>query len=127
MKLIGKNAYIFLDSFSQANLIAGTGANSTIVSTKYFIYKKGAGSNLPGFEGSFFQAPKMGITQLVLVADDSVLPLNPKRFCKTSADISFEQGVIDISDDCTPGASMLDGVVKVSGSFSGFYSEDEAT
>jgi hypothetical protein len=52
------------------------------------------------------------------------MPVNPQRFCKTSADYSIEQGSVDVGDDCDPGASILDGIIKISGSFSGFVQED---
>jgi hypothetical protein len=55
------------------------------------------------------------------------MPIDQRRFCKTSADYSVEQGTVDVGDDCTPGASILDGIIKLSGSFSGFFQEDLET
>ena len=55
------------------------------------------------------------------------MPIDQQRFCKTSADYSVEQGTVDVGDDCDPVATLLDGIIKLSGSFSGFFQEDLET
>jgi hypothetical protein len=82
----------------------------------------------PGFGvGQIFRSPKTGSTQIILQEGDRVMPIDRQRFCKTSADWSIEQGTIDVGDDCDPGATILDNVLKLSGSFSGFFQEDVET
>jgi hypothetical protein len=126
-KLIGSKAYLFFDTFDPAAVIIGDDTITTQPLTKYFVVSRGTGSNLPIGEGGIFQSPKSGSTQITLKTGDRVQALNPQRFCKTSADISVQQGVVDVGDDCDVGASVLDGVVKASGSFAGFIQEDMET
>jgi hypothetical protein len=126
-RLIGSKAYLFFDTFDNSAVIVGNNTLTTQPLTKYFVVSRGAASDLPVGEGGIFQSPKSGSTQIVLRQGDRVQALNPQRFCKTSADMSIEQGVVDVGDDCDVGASILDGVIKASGSFAGFIQEDIAT
>jgi len=87
---------------------------------------KGAGSSLPFGKGFPFKAPK-GATQITLVSGDSIYPLDPSRFCKTSASLSAEQGTVDVGDDCDPGATIPDGITTYSGSLAGFFRFDDET
>lgn len=128
-KLIGNKAYIFFDTIEPSKILTGDGVLVTEPSTWYFVVDRGEPSGIPaGFiPGSIFRSPKQGISQLVLQLEDRVMPMNPQRFCKTSADYSIEQGSTDVGDDCSPGESILDGIIKISGSFSGFVQEDIQT
>jgi hypothetical protein len=129
MKLIGNKAWLFFDTIEPAKIVAGTGNNLTIPNRWYYVVGRGEPSGIPGgfVAGTVFRAPKGGSTQLTLIPGDRVMPINPQRFCKTSADYSVEQGSVDVGDDCEPGASILDGIIKISGSFSGFVQEDVET
>jgi hypothetical protein len=131
-KLIGNKAFLFFDTYDPARTVHGNGAITTSPETWYYIVGRGmtvAGSGIPaGFiEGQIFRSPKTGAQQLVLQDGDRVMPIDQQRFCKTSADWNTEQGTIDVGDDCDPGATLLDGVLKLSGSFSGFFQEDIET
>ena len=97
--------------------------------TWYYILKKAdAASGLPADIPVFtpFQSPATG-TQFTLASGDQLLELDLERFCKTTADFSFEQGSIDVSDDCDPGAQIPDGITSISGSLSGFFRFDDVT
>jgi hypothetical protein len=129
-RLAGNKAMLFFDTFDPARVIAGDGEVTTVAATWYYVVGRGIGlSGLPdGFrDGGIFRSPKAGSSQLVLQEGDRVMPIDTQRFCKTSADWSVEQGTIDVGDDCDPGATMLDNVLKLSGSFSGFFQEDIET
>jgi hypothetical protein len=128
-KLIGNKAWLFFDTYDPARTVHGDGEITTTPDTWYYIVGRGAVSGLPdGFSaGQIFRSPKTGSSQLVLEAGDRVQPIDRSRFCKTSADWSVEQGTIDVGDDCDPGATILDNVLKLSGSFSGFFQEDIET
>jgi hypothetical protein len=131
-KLIGNKALLFFDAYDPARTIHGDGTIATGPETWYYVIGRGTGSGgsgLPeGFrEGGIFRSPKTGSAQLVLEEGDRVMPIDRQRFCKTSADWSIEQGTIDVGDDCDPGATILDNVLKLSGSFSGFFQEDVET
>jgi hypothetical protein len=127
-KLIGNKAYIFFDTYEPSKTIHGDGEVTTAAKTWYFIVSRGEPSGIPaGFRaGGIFRSPAQG-SQLVLEPGDRVMPIDQRRFCKTSADYSIEQGTVDVGDDCDPGASILDGIIKLSGSFSGFFQEDVET
>jgi hypothetical protein len=129
-RLIGNKAYIFFDTYDQARIVHGNGINTSQPKTWYFVVGRGEPlSGIPaGFgSGSIFRSPNAGSTQLIFKAGDRVMPIDPQRFCKTNADYSVEQGVVDVGDDCDPGATVLDGIIKLSGSFSGFFQEDIET
>jgi hypothetical protein len=130
-KLIGNKAFLFFDNYEPSRTVHGSneGTVNTAANTWYYVVGRGELSGLPpGWEtGGIFKSPKTGATQLVLKDGDRVMPITPDRFCKTSADYSIEQGTIDVGDDCDPGATILDNVLKLSGSFSGFFQEDIET
>jgi hypothetical protein len=131
-RLVGNKAMLFFDTFDPTKVIAGsdTATVTTAPETWYYIVDRAlAGSGIPaGFiNGGIFRSPKTGEAQLILKDGDRVMPIDTQRFCKTSADWSVEQGTIDVGDDCEPGATMLDNVLKLSGSFSGFFQEDIET
>jgi hypothetical protein len=131
-KLIGNKAYIFFDTFDADRVIHGETAGPPVLTepkTWYFVVGRGSPSGIPdGFQsGGIFRSPVDGATQLTLLDNDRVMPIEQSRFCKTSADYSVEQGTVEVGDDCDPGATILDGVIKLSGSFSGFLQEDVET
>ena len=126
MKITGAKAQIFLDSFNSSSMINGTGSNTTVAKQKYFVIGKGAGSNIPVIEGSFFQAPVTG-SQITLVTGDRLFAITPERFCKTTASLEMSTGEVDISTDCAPGAKMSDGIVTFSGSIATLFDYNEAT
>jgi hypothetical protein len=129
-KLIGNKAYIFFDTYEPSRIVHGNGTITSHPKTWYFVVGRDeTESGIPaGFGiGSIFRSPKSGASHLIFRTGDRVMPINQQRFCKTSADYSVEQGVVDVGDDCDPGASILDGIIKLSGSFSGFFQEDLET
>jgi len=126
MKITGAKAWIFFDSFDAEKVISYSGTPvSTEAGKWYFILETGTGSSFP-YKGSVLKAPTTG-TQISLVAGDQIFPIDENRFCKTSASLSAEEGTIDVGDDCDPGASILDGMVQISGSLAGFFRLDDTT
>jgi hypothetical protein len=90
------------------------------------------GSSLPTIGGStaIFRSPDTGSANgITLAAGDSVYPLDMSRFCKVDANVSAEEGTIDVTDDCEDGynAMILDGYATISGDISGFVKVDEET
>jgi len=128
MKLTGLKAWVFFGSFDKEKVITCTGGAPVLTEAEkwYRVMNKGAGSSLPLETGFPFKAPP-GAGQIALVAEDSVYPLDPARFCKTSASLSAEQGTVEVGDDCDPGATILDGVVNYSGSLAGLFRYNDET
>ena len=126
MKITGSKAYVFFGGFDAAAVISGAGAQ-TEAGKWYRILEKGEGSDLPLERGFPFRAPAAGNGQITLVMGDRIAPLDPARFCKTSANINAEEGTVEAGDDCDPGATILDGIVKFSGSLAGFFRYDDET
>lgn len=89
-----------------------------------------AGSQLPGGAISLvFRTPDTGETAITPIAGDDVYPLTLTRICKTDAEVTFEEGTIDTTDDCGAGFTqeILDGFKKISGTLNGFAKFDDAT
>jgi len=127
MKITGAKAWAFFDSFDQSKIISGSmSIISTEAGTWYRIIEKGENSNLPFFEGFPFRAPS-GSVQIALVPGDRIYPLEPRRFCKTTASVQAEQGTVDVGDDCDPGATILDGIINITGSLAGLFNYDDQT
>jgi len=129
MKLTGLKAWVFFDSFDKDKVITYSGGTPVLTEPEkwYRVMGKGAGSRLP-FEAGFpFKAPKEGEEQISLVIGDSIYPLDPQRFCKTSASLQAEQGTVDVGDDCDPGATIPDGITTYSGSIAGFFRFNDET
>ena len=127
MKITGSKAWVFFDSFDPSKIISfnGTGTAPVTQAEKWYrVMSKGAGSRLPFETGFPFKAPK-GTSQITLVSGDSIYPLDPTRFCKTSASVSAEQGTVDVGDDCDPGDTILDGIIKITGSLAGLFRYDD--
>ena len=88
-------------------------------------------SNLPiGKVSAVFRSPdSTSATPLVPANGDAVYPLTLEKICKTDAEVSLEEGTIDVTDDCEEGynASILDGYKTISGSLNGFMKFDDET
>jgi len=126
MKLTGAKAHVFFDSFDEARVMEYNNVPTpTQPDTWYFILERGAGSAFP-YEGCVIKSPSTG-SQISLVAGDKIFPIDESRMCKTSASVSMEEGTIDVSDDCDPGATILDGTVSITGSLGGFFRYDDQT
>jgi hypothetical protein len=126
MKITGAKAHIFFDSFDPSRIITGTGSNATTAGTWYKVMEKGEASNLPFEENYIFRAP-ISETQITLKTGDKIYPFQMDRICKTSADLSAQQGTVDVGDDCDPGASILDGIVVRSGSIGSLFQYNRTT
>jgi hypothetical protein len=126
MKLAGSKAHIFFDSFDPSRVITGDGAITTTAGQWYRIMAKAPASDIEFPENYIFRAPTSG-TQITLETGDKIYPFDMERICKTSADLSAEQGVVDVSDDCNPGASILDGNITMSGSIGALHRFNDIT
>jgi len=125
----GKNAFL---SLTQRGTIVDT-VIALDPNEWYEICKVGPATGLP------FTAPKVGVvfktpdtsyaTPITLAAGDAVFPLTVDKTCKVDANISNEEGTIDVTDDCSNGynANILDGYVTISGDVSGFLKIDDIT
>ncbi len=110
-------------------VIDGDGTKTTDAGKWYIVLKKAEmSSGIPTAIpiNTPFQA-KATETQAKLVEGDQLLEIDFERFCKTTADFSLEQGSIDVSDDCNPGAQIPDGITAISGSLAGFFQFDDTT
>lgn len=114
----------------RGTLVEGDGATALTANTWYEIKSVAtSGSVLPiGKESAVFRTPDTGTT-LTPVAGDDVYPLTLNRICKTDAEVSLEEGTIDVTDDCEEGfnAVILDGYKSISGSLNGFLKFDDET
>jgi hypothetical protein len=80
--------------------------------------------------GAVFRTPDTGsASPVTMVSGDEVWPLTLTRICKTDAEVNFEEGTIDVTDDCEEGytAVILDGYKKISGTLNGFAKFDDET
>jgi len=128
MKQSGSARKAYL-AFGGQVLSGGGSSAETEAGAWYLILKKDpSSSTLPEDIpiNTIFQAPSSD-AQITLAAGDQVLKIDFERFCKTTADFSFEQGSIDVSDDCDPGAQIPDGITSISGTLSGFFRFDDVT
>ena len=123
MKITGSKASVFFESFDDSKMLT---SGQTEAGKWYFIFNRGAASGLPLAEGFPFRAPEGG-SQITLSTGDKIYPLDPDKFCKTSASLSAEEGSVDAGDDCDPGATILDGIVKITGSLAGLFRYDDQT
>jgi len=123
MKVTGAKAHVFFDSFDEDRVITN---GQTTENKWYFIMERGEGSNFP-YDGSVIKSPSDANNQITLVSGDKIFPIDENRMCKTSLSVSAEEGTIDVSDDCDPGATILDGTVAITGSIGGFFRFDDQT
>jgi hypothetical protein len=126
MKISGAKAHIFFDSFDPSRIITGDGSITTTAGQWYKIIEKDGAGDIPFMVGYIFRAPITG-TQITLGVGDQIYPFEMDRICKTSADLSAEQGTIDVSDDCSPGSSILDGNITMSGSIGSLFQYNDTT
>jgi hypothetical protein len=127
MKIVGSKAQVFIDNFNSSNIIEGDGTITTDGKQKYFVISKATASNIPVAEGTFFMAPNVGETQIILEVGDKLLKIDPDRFCKTTASFEFAMGSVDVGDDCDPGATISDGILTITGSLAGLFRYDDTT
>lgn len=115
----------------RGTLVEGDGIATLSPNTWYEIAAVAStGSTLPiGVETAVFKTPDTGSTALVPASGDNVYPLTLSRICKTDAEVTLEEGTIDVTDDCENGynAMILDGYRTVSGTLNGFLKFDEET
>jgi hypothetical protein len=127
MKLTGAKAHVFFDSFDESRIITYEGTPVLTEPNRwYLVMERGEGSNFP-YEGSVIKSPHSSNNQISLVAGDKIFPIDENRMCKTSASVSVEEGTVDVGDDCDPGATILDGIVNITGSLGGFFRYDDQT
>jgi hypothetical protein len=135
-KYSGRKALIYSDVLDPSRAINGgtTPATKTEKDTLYLITKKAQAPTVSGLpatlpEFALFFSPYAEAAQFTLAAGDQLIPLDLTRVCKASADVSMEQGTLDVTDDCSGpyGESILDGVTQISGSLSGFMQYDPVT
>jgi len=126
MKITGQKAQVFIDSFNDSSIINGNGNNTTKENKKYFVIDKADNSNIPVVKGTFFIAPQTG-QQIELQEGDRLFEINEERFCKTNASFEFSFGSVDVGDDCDAGATISDGILKLSGSLAGLFRYDDET
>jgi hypothetical protein len=76
-----------------------------------------------------FRSPDTSATQITLADGDKAYPLTLKQIAKTDAEITCEEGTIDVTDDMENGfnAYILDGYKDISGSLNGFLKFDDET
>jgi hypothetical protein len=90
-----------------------------------------SGSALPFVtSGAVFETPDVSAASpITLVAGDSVIPLTMDKVCKTDGEVTFEEGTIDVTDDCGEGynSMILDGFTTLSGTINGFTKIDDTT
>ena len=91
----------------------------------------GASTALPiGEITAVFKSPDAGsLNKIALSTGDAVYPLTLEKICKTDAEVTLEEGTIDVTDDCENGynASIFDGYKAISGTLNGFTKFDDAT
>jgi len=117
---------------SKGALVEGDGLTALQPNTWYQINTVAtSGSGLPtDIETALFETPdSTSATEITPATGDSVYPLTLKKICKTDAEVSAEEGTIEVTDDCEEGyvANILDGFANITGSLNGFMKYDEAT
>lgn len=114
----------------RGTLVVGDAVIALQPNTFYEIQTKAAVSALPiGHVSAVFRTPDVSSTAIIPAVGDSVFPLELTRVCKTDADVSLEEGTIDVTDDCEEGfnANILDGYRTISGTLNGFLKFDDLT
>jgi hypothetical protein len=118
---------------ARGTLLEGDGVTVlTTANTWYEIAaKKATGSELPEDlpVTGIFKSPDTGGTQITLADGDDVYPLTLTQMCKTDAEVTCEEGLVDVTDDCEEGftANILDGYKNITGSLNGFLKFDDET
>jgi hypothetical protein len=116
---------------TRGTLVVGNGTIALAPNAWYEIESvKTTGSTLPiGKVTAIFKTPDTSSTAITPAIGDKVYPLTLETICKTDAEVTAEEGTIDVTDDCEHGynASILDGYATISGSLNGFMKFDDAT
>ena len=116
---------------TRGTLVVGNGTTALAANAWYEIQAvKATGSTLPiGKVTAIFKTPNVAETAITPAIGDAVYPLTLEVICKTDAEVTAEEGTIDVTDDCENGynASILDGYATISGSLNGFMKFDDAT
>lgn len=116
---------------TRGTLVTGNGTTALSANKWYEIESvKATGSALPiGIVTAIFKTPDTSNTAITPAIGDNVYPLTMDVICKTDAEVTAEEGTIDVTDDCENGynASILDGYATISGSLNGFMKFDDAT
>ncbi len=103
----------------------------TVANTWYEIKAIATTSALPSDlpVGGVFKSPDTGGVQITLGDGDDVYPLTLTQMFKTDAEVSCEEGLIDVTDDGEEGftANILDGYKNITGSLNGFLKFDDTT
>jgi hypothetical protein len=128
MAYISKSGFKTVAAKATRGSILSTGM--TAANTWYEVATVGTTSALPDERvGSVFRSPDTSDTQITLGTGDSAYPITLEQICKTDAEITCEEGTIDVTDDCENGfnAYILDGYRDISGTLNGFLKFDDAT
>ncbi len=115
---------------TRGTLVEGDGLVSLAANKWYEIESVASSSVLPiGEVTAVFKSADVSGTQLVPATGDNVYPLTLERICKTDAEVTLEEGTIDVTDDCENGynANILDGYKSISGTLNGFTKFDDTT
>jgi hypothetical protein len=89
-----------------------------------------SGSTIPiGEVTGVFKTPDTTETAITPAIGDDLYPLTLEQMCKTDAEVTAEEGTIDVTDDCENGfnAMILDGYKTISGTLNGFLKFDDET
>ena len=126
MKLSGKSTFVVRATRGPVIDTGALPANS-------FVEIRAIGASTAFPDGlpvtGIFITPDASATAVTLAAGDEAYPLSLTRIAKTEADMTAEEGVIDVTDDAEGGynSSILDGYKSLSGSLGGFLNYDEST
>lgn len=116
---------------TKGTLVVGDGIAALAANSWFQISTIAAsGSTLPiGELTAVFKTPDTTATAITPIVGDDVYPITLDRICKTDADVTYEEGTIEVTDDCEEGfvAMILDGFKNISGSLNGFAKFDETT
>jgi len=110
--------------------IVGDASTPLAANSWFEIVSTAAISTLPiGEETAVFRTPDTTETAITPAVGDDVYPLTLEQMCKTDAEITAEEGTIDVTDDCENGfnAMILDGYKTISGTLNGFLKFDDET
>lgn len=109
----------------KGTLIVGDGIAPLANDSWFLVNATAAVSALPVAAGYFFKSPD-ALNAITPAIGDDVYPLTFQTLCKVSVNFDDAKGEVDTTDDC--GAKVIpDGIVTISGSFTGFEKHNEPT
>jgi hypothetical protein len=113
-------------------LISGNGSTPLAANAWFEVAATAtSGSQIPTglISGNVFKSPDTTGSAITPIAGDNVYPLTLVQMFKTDAEISCEEGTIDVTDDSVAGftSMILDGYKAISGSLNGFAKVDDST